>query len=956
MGPDSIHITCPSCAFSRCVPAASLPSAPVKVTCPWCRHVFSFNSRIGAISSLPDPAPGPLDGVSAQPTPGSAGNSSSTPKADATDGASGAPDIPRKHRDFAHDCNNGLNRATLCRKYKIPEEKFPAYLEFLKKKGLRLAMPEQTQPTVNTKPAVGKNASKKKGKNTSKKKGFGLFDRIENQEGALKVVRDAAKGFYLIGGIQILLGIFIMGEMLFDGIALTILAFFLHKFASRIAAILLLLTSSASLIITILNLAGITSQGGRNIWLAAVIVIASIRAVEATFRLQAEYKNTAPMPLSDFFKQHEELAFVAKALAIALGIIFVKSFLSGIISFLLPALPLIFLIGIRWRAAVTGADPMDLLREHLTFLPVMRSESERRAEIKPWATYALILVNVLIFYCFEKNVSPELISDHLIFLPRHPNYLNVPLSAFTAMYLHASSGHLWGNMTFLWVVGSAIERRVGQLKFLCLYHLTGFMGGIVFILVEYLFHGSLGHSLGASGAIAGIMGIFAVRCYFKTMIFPLPILGFFSLILPLSLKIRLNSLVIVALFFLSDLVGGLGQIVVNSGSIVGHWIHLGGMISGMILASCLKLNRDAVEERHMEIGIKASVSPTGDEEGERSLRFALAQNPENVDALVGMARMKTRVEATPEGKKLYEKAIGQLLVEHPDEVVEVYREYVAKYQTIHPSPSVTTRLIGMLLKTGETGLAIHSLEHLVEIPGLPPQVREKGLFQLATLLEFTNSSEAAHRYAQFAAEYPSSLLAERAREKAGPEVSPQAQASMESAAETLVPPAFVCPKCGHPQEKGELCGKCGVYFAKAVGVAEREFHVFRDHLPGGAANPAISKTVERRWAVCCHLIVLSGALIPFGNIFGPLAIWLWKRDQSEFIHYHGKTALNNQISFTLIAFSVFAVALIIRLPIHYVWLLASIFVAYFTITISIAAIRAHRGDYLRIPLCGEFVK
>ena len=48
------------------------------------------------------------------------------------------------------------------------------------------------------------------------------------------------------------------------------------------------------------------------------------------------------------------------------------------------------------------------------------------------------------------------------------------------------------------------------------------------------------------------MGIFAVRCYFKSMIFPLPILGIFSLILPISLKVRLNSLAIMALFFLAE--------------------------------------------------------------------------------------------------------------------------------------------------------------------------------------------------------------------------------------------------------------------------------------------------------------------------------------------------------------------------------------------------------------------
>jgi len=91
-------------------------------------------------------------------------------------------------------------------------------------------------------------------------------------------------------------------------------------------------------------------------------------------------------------------------------------------------------------------------------------------------------------------------------------------------------------MTFLWVVGTAVERRVGGKTFSWLYLFTGLVGGLVYILVEFIFHGRAGHALGASGAIAGIMGVFAVRCYFKSMIFPVPILGIFSLILPISLR------------------------------------------------------------------------------------------------------------------------------------------------------------------------------------------------------------------------------------------------------------------------------------------------------------------------------------------------------------------------------------------------------------------------------------
>jgi len=140
------------------------------------------------------------------------------------------------------------------------------------------------------------------------------------------------------------------------------------------------------------------------------------------------------------------------------------------------------------------------------------------------------------------------------------------------------------------------------------------------------------------------MGIFAVRCYFKSMIFPIPILGIFSLILPISLKVRLNSLVIIGLFFLADLSGGINQISGTGTSMIGHWCHLGGMISGMVLAGFLKLGEGAVEERHLEIGIKASGSAVGYGDGEQSLRKVLERSPDNCEALLALARIKSKIQ------------------------------------------------------------------------------------------------------------------------------------------------------------------------------------------------------------------------------------------------------------------------------------------------------------------------
>lgn len=500
------------------------------------------------------------------------------------------------------------------------------------------------------------------------------------------------------------------------------------------------------------------------------------------------------MSITEYFQQHEEQAFVAKAIATAIAIILAKNFLAGLLPFLVLIFPVVFLLFIRMHAATSGRDTMDLLREHITFFPIMRTEGERRTEVTPWVTYGIILANVLIFYLFELNVPPEVIGDHLVFLPHRPNPLNVPLSALTSIFLHASNGHLWGNMTFLWVVGSAVERRVGRKTFSWLYLVTGLLGGLIFILVEFVSHGRVGHSLGASGAIAGIMGIFAVRCYFKSMIFPLPILGIFSLILPISLKIRLNSLAIMALFFLSDFSGGIAQVTGQSDSMIAHWAHLGGMISGMLLAGFLKLGEEAVEERHLEIGLKASEAAYGYAGGERSLQIALERNPDNIDALLALARLKTKFQNTPEGQELYEKTLGLMLKGRPAGVTEVFCEYYRKYRTVPTEQWLVSRLAEILRTAGEIDLCMRCLERLVDLPDTPPAEREKGLFQLATLLEFSSCFEAAQScFARFAAEYPDSLLAGKAREKAGNEVhrTPRPAAAAAPAATTNR-----CPACG----------------------------------------------------------------------------------------------------------------------------------------------------------------
>lgn len=525
--------------------------------------------------------------------------------------------------------------------------------------------------------------------------------------------------------------------------------------------------------------------------------------------------------LNDYFERHEEQAFIAKAFLTIILIIFVREYLSGLLVMLFIFAPVIFLIYIRLRAATDGVSSYELLKQHITFIPVMRTEGDRKKDVIPWVTYSLILINVIIFYLYEKAPwgSMTFIEDNLLFLPVKPNAWNVVVSAFSAMFLHASDGHLWGNMVFLWMLGTSVERRIGDKLFALLYIITGLFGGMAFVLSWFMASGELGHSLGASGAIAGIMGIFAVRCYFKSMIFPVPILGIFSLILPISLKVRLNSLVIIGLFFLADLSGGIGQLTGTGSSMIGHWCHLGGMISGIVLASFLKLGRGAVEERHLEIGVKAAGARVGYGGGEQSLRMVLQRNPENAEAMLMLARIRSKYTTSNEGRELYAGAISRMIASQPQEAAQAYQEYCASYRQAL-EPSVMMALAGIFQRRVDLDSATRCLEAVIGTPGVTPDLRCRALAQCAAMLDKMGLEEVACGYYQtLIDEFPHSDISHRAYARLGKEVPPHTAAerppnpalqtappSVASETETVAAvvehaPVMPCPACQSIMQK-----------------------------------------------------------------------------------------------------------------------------------------------------------
>jgi len=115
--------------------------------------------------------------------------------------------------------------------------------------------------------------------------------------------------------------------------------------------------------------------------------------------------------------------------------------------------------------------------------------------------------------------------------------------------------------------------------------------------------------------------------------------------------------------------------------------------------------------------------------------------------------------------------------------------------------------------------------------------------------------------------------------------------------------------------------------------------------------PKMDERQEKSWGMGCHLAALAGFIFPFGNIIGPLVIWLIKREESEFVEDQGKEALNFQITVTI--FAVIAAILIIIV----LGILLLILVGLFSLIMTIlAAIKASEGVKYRYPFNIRLIK
>jgi len=230
-------------------------------------------------------------------------------------------------------------------------------------------------------------------------------------------------------------------------------------------------------------------------------------------------------------------------------------------------------------------------------IPIGDDNSDRRST--PGVTWLLIAVNVFVFVALQgfgtnqrftlayAAVPAEILSGRDIAgdvpirdddgrqvgtVELQPTPIPVYLTLVTSMFLHGGIAHIFGNMLYLWIFGDNLEDALGHLRYLIFYLLTGVIAGLSHVLVTAASGANpLIPSLGASGAISGVLGGYIVlypqrrvRVIFLYQILQVP------------------ALVAIGVWFLFQLISGAGMLGGSMGG-VAYGAHIGGFLAGVLL-------------------------------------------------------------------------------------------------------------------------------------------------------------------------------------------------------------------------------------------------------------------------------------------------------------------------------------------------------------------------------------
>ncbi|HXX17641.1 MAG TPA: rhomboid family intramembrane serine protease [Candidatus Eremiobacteraceae bacterium] len=202
----------------------------------------------------------------------------------------------------------------------------------------------------------------------------------------------------------------------------------------------------------------------------------------------------------------------------------------------------------------------------------------------PIINWVLIAVNVGVYFYqvhLPAHAAKAFLLANATVPMRIPAFLNGYLGfkmafypLFTSMFLHGGLMHLLGNMLFLYVFGDNVEDYFGHVGYLIFYLFCGVWSGLMHVVFNL--HSSL-PAIGASGAISGVMGAYAV-------LFPRArvLMLFFIFLIPIP------ALVVLGYWFVLQFLSGIGEFGASATGGVAWWAHIGGFLAGLVIAGVLK--------------------------------------------------------------------------------------------------------------------------------------------------------------------------------------------------------------------------------------------------------------------------------------------------------------------------------------------------------------------------------
>jgi len=187
----------------------------------------------------------------------------------------------------------------------------------------------------------------------------------------------------------------------------------------------------------------------------------------------------------------------------------------------------------------------------------------------PIVTISLIVANVLVFL-YELTLG-RAVNDFTLYFGLVPAAFSW-VAVFTSMFLHGGLFHVAGNMLYLWIFGDNVEDRMGHGRFLVFYLLCGTAAALAQTITA---PDSVVPMVGASGAIAGVMGAYFVLYPKSRIVTLVPIFFFFQII-------EVPAIFFLGIWFVMQFLSGIGSITATGGGGgIAFWAHVAGFVAGL---------------------------------------------------------------------------------------------------------------------------------------------------------------------------------------------------------------------------------------------------------------------------------------------------------------------------------------------------------------------------------------